>query len=158
MGKILSWGKCDIIVEPIIGTGAATEEVYMFETPVEDSTNLSTTQGDKNEARVEGGGVDAVRYNANSYELTFDVRMHSGFKKNPLGGTDGVIPGEFTMYVKPENSAAPGVKINRSSANVQINFTADNGVIATYTFSSLVNVGGQQIEVGDFEYPSQDSE
>lgn len=149
MPKVLSWGKCAINVEPIAGTGCPSDFTAMdFPTPVEDSTNLTTTQGDKNEAKVEGGGVEAVRYNANSYELTFQIRLHSTLTAPPLDGTDGVIPGEYKVTIKPENSAAPQVKINRSSANVGIEFTADNGVIATYTFSSLVVDNGKQIEIG----------
>lgn len=149
MGKILSWGKCTIKATPITGTGVDSKYsgAVTFETPVEDSTNLSTTQGDKNEARVEGGAVDAVRYNANSYELTFDIRLHSSLTTPPIDGNDGVILGEWKVEIAPENSAAPKVTINRSSANVQINYTADNGVIASYTFSSLVNPSGQQITI-----------
>lgn len=147
MGKVLSWGKCTVEATPVAGTGAEGTAKITFPTPIEDSTQLTTTQGDKNEARVEGGAVEAARYNANSYELVFGIRLHSGLVQLPLKGTDGVIPGEYSVVIKPENSAAPAITINRASANVQVNFTADEGLTATYTFSSLVNDSGEQIAI-----------
>lgn len=147
MGKVLSWGKCTIEATPITGTGASGSTKITFPTPVEDSTSLTTTQGDKNEARVEGGAVEAARYNANSYELTFQVRLHSGLVAPPLDGVDGVIPGEYKVTIIPENTAAPAVTINRASANVGINYSSDGGVMASYTFSSLENGSDQQITV-----------
>ena len=147
--QVLAWGECSVTATPIEGSGATVTSAVTFPTPVEGTTNLSTTQGDKNEAKVEGGAVVAVRYNANSYELTFDIRMHSTLTALPLDGTDGVIPGEFTVVVKPtENTAAPGVTINRASANVQVSYTSEGGVVATYTFSSLKVENGNQITVG----------
>lgn len=148
MAKVLAWGKCKVTATPLQNTGATSEAAVEFPTPVEDSTQLTTTQGDKNEARVEGGAVEAVRYNANSYELAFDIRLHSGQKTPPLDGQDGVIPGEYKVeIVSEENAEAPKVRINRASANVQLGYTADGGIIASYTFSALTNDDGQQVEV-----------
>lgn len=147
--QTLAWGKCEIVATPIENTGATPQSAVTFPTPVEGSTQLTTTQGDKQEAKIEGGQVVAARYNANSYELTFDVRLHSSQTTPPIDGTDGVIPGEFTITIKPlENSTAPGVTIARATGNVQIGYTSENGVVATYTFTSLLPASGNQVTVG----------
>lgn len=147
--QILSWGACEITATPIPNSGATPSSAVTFPTPVEGTTQLTTTQGDKTEAKVEGGAVMASRYGANSYELAFDIRMHSSLTTLPLDGKDGVVPGEFKVEIKPtDNAAAPGVTIARASCNVQVSYTSEGGVIATYTFSSLVVEGGNQITVG----------
>lgn len=147
--QILAWGKCEVKATPIANSGASVQAAVTFPIPVEGSTQLTTTQGDKQEAKIEGGQVVAVRFNANTYELSFDIRLHSSQTSLPLDGTDGVIPGEFTVQIKPlENTAAPGVTIARASGNVQIGYTSENGTIATYTFSSLLPESGNQVTVG----------
>lgn len=148
--QVLSWGKCEIVATPIADTGATPQSAVTFPTPIDGTTNLTTTQGDKQEAKIEGGQVVAVRYNANTYELTFDIRLHSTQTSLPIDGVDGVIPGEFTVTVKPLDNAtvAPGVTIARASGNVQVSYTAEEGVKATYTFSSLLPASGNQVSVG----------
>ena len=148
--QILSWGECEIKITPIEGSGAKVDSPITFPTPVEGTANLTTTQGDKTEAKVEGGAVMAVRYGANTYELTFDIRMHSTLTTLPLDGKDGIVPGEFKVEIKPkDNEAAPGVTIARAACNVQVAYTSEGGVVATYTFSSLKTTDGtNQITVG----------
>jgi len=147
MAKVLSWGKCTIEATPIENTGAPVNQKVTFPTPADGTTQLTTTQGDKTELKIEGGAVEAARYGANSYELSFQIRLHSTLATPPLNGTDGVVLGEYTVVIKPENSAAPQVTINRASCNVQISYTAAEGVVAAYTFSSLDNGETGQITV-----------
>lgn len=62
----ISWGRPKIEVKKV-----GESEWKVFATPVEDSTQLETTQGDKLEAKIEGGENEAVRYKSNTYQLTF---------------------------------------------------------------------------------------
>lgn len=133
---MLSWGKCKVKLTPIEGTGA-TEQEHVFTDIVEDSTSLETTQGDKQEATIEGGEIEAVRYKANSYELGFQVRLKSDQIEPPIDGDEGVVAGEWTAKVEPEASGAPMCTINRAAVNVQVSFSAAEGFMATYTVSSL---------------------
>lgn len=41
---------------------------------VENALQLNTTKGEKKEAKVEGGGIEAVKYNANAYSLAMSFR------------------------------------------------------------------------------------
>ena len=55
---VLAWGKPRIFVKKLGGSGSWIE----LPTPVEGSTQLSTTKGDKNEAKIEGGENDDYLY------------------------------------------------------------------------------------------------
>ena len=49
---VIGWGKPRIFIKDLDVTSPAWEELP---TPVEDSTQLTTTKGDKQEAKIEGG-------------------------------------------------------------------------------------------------------
>lgn len=128
----VGWGKPTIKVKKVSG-GVAWEE---FATPVEDSTTLEATQGDKMEARIEGGENEAVKYKANTYQLSFQVRQVPE-RTDPITEVDGVVNDEYSVQVIPENSEAIGVQIDRASVNVQTSFNAQDGLVKTYTFDAL---------------------
>ena len=136
----IGWGKPTIKV-----ARAGTNNWEEFATPVEDSTQLTTTQGDKMEARVEGGGNEAVRFNANTYELAFSIRQVPG-RKEIIEDIDGVVPYEYSVCVTPENENAIGCSIQRAAVNVQVSYSAAEGVVKTYTFSTL-KPGGNEPQV-----------
>lgn len=148
---MLSWGKCKVTLSPIEGTGATASE-HVFDDIVEDSTSLETTQGDKQEATIEGGEIEAVRYKANSYELAFQVRLKSDQIEPPIDGDEGVVAGEWTATITPEATGAPMCTINRAAVNVQVSFSASEGFIATYTVSSLrpKDASGKQITLAAY--------
>jgi len=142
---ILAWGKCQIKATPIEGSGATIESAVTFPTPVDGTTQLTTTQGDKTEAKIEGGGIEAVRFNKNTYELAFDVRL-GGTRTDQMGAHDGLVDGEFQVEVKSlDYSTAPSCKINRSTCNVQVSYTSAVGFTAHYVFISVEPSSGDQI-------------
>lgn len=49
---VIGWGKPRIFVKDLDTVSPSWEELP---TPVEDSTQLTTTKGDKKEAKIEGG-------------------------------------------------------------------------------------------------------
>lgn len=142
---ILSWGANSIKVTPITGTGATAEE-RTFNKNVESSTELTTTQGDKTEAKIEGGVLEAVRYAKNTYELTWQERAKAD-SYTPMSNNDGVVKGEFKLVLTPEDSTAPGLKMERCSLNVQISYTSSDGILVTYTATALQPTSGNQIEI-----------
>ena len=77
----ISWGKPQIFIGPttasIVNTASTSGayDWYLLATPVEDSTQLTGTQGDKTEATIEGGEAEATKFKAATFELTMNVRM-----------------------------------------------------------------------------------
>ena len=130
----ISWGKPKIEVKKLGQEPEASWEV--FATPVEGTTQLTTTQGDKIEAKIEGGENEAVKYKKNTYQLVFNVRQVPE-RTDPIVDSDGVVTDEYAVRVTPENPEALGVQIDRTSVNVQKTYDAENGLVKVYTFDVL---------------------
>ena len=141
----VSWGKPNIKVRKVGET-----EWKPFATPVEDSTTLECEQGDKLEAVIEGGTNEAVKYKANKYTLTFEVRQVPE-RTDPITAVDGVVEDEYQILIEPENNTANYAFVQRASVNVQLSYTAADGFKRTYEFSSLTPDSGEQVEIGTKE-------
>ena len=116
-----------------------------FATPVDGTTQLSSEQGEKMEAAIEGGGNEAVKYKKNTYQLTFDVRQVPE-RTDPIESVDGVVADEYSVRITPENPDALGVLIDRAAVNVQKSFTTSDGLISTYTFEVLEPASGEAVK------------
>lgn len=138
----ISWGKPKIEIKKI-GTAKWLE----FPTPVENSTQITATRGDKLEAKIEGGANEAVKYKANTYALVFLVRQAPD-RTDPIQDVDGIVQGEFEVRITPENPLALGATIDRAACNVQTNYTANEGMVKTYTFDVLKPASGNQVKLG----------
>lgn len=130
---VLGWGKPRILVKDLDATGAAWEELP---TPVENSTQLATTKGDKQEAKVEGGENEDVKYGKNTYALTFNIRAAKG-RKRPISDTDGVVLHNYAIAVQPEDKDVQGFVMEKSAVSVEDTFTAQDGGVWAYTFDAL---------------------
>ena len=137
----ISWGKPTIRVRK---RGETTWDT--FPTPVENSTQITATRGDKLEAKIEGGANEAVKYKANTYALVYAVRQAPG-REMPIEDVDGVVHGEYEVQVIPESPGALGATIDRAACNVQTNFTANEGIVKTYTFDVLKPEEGSQVKL-----------
>lgn len=140
----ISWGKPKIEVKKLGQEPDASWEV--FATPVEGTTQLTTTQGDKIEAKIEGGENEAVKYKKNTYQLVFNVRQVPE-RTDPIVDSDGVVTDEYAVRVTPENPEALGVQIDRTSVNVQKTYDAENGLVKVYTFDVLKPGTGDAVKI-----------
>lgn len=140
---IISWGIPKIKATPLSGGGAAVT----FHTPVDGSTQLSSEKGDKMEALIEGGEPEAVKYKRGKYTLEFQVRLGDSHNKWQIDGNDGVVSGEWSVELEPEDFAtgAPGFKMPRAVCSYVDSYSSADGIIRTYTFDSLKPETGRQI-------------
>ena len=143
MNVPLSWGKCTIFTL----SSASGSQWKRLVTPVEDSTNLATSQGDKLEAKIEGGENEAVKYKKNTYQLTFSIRKAQG-RAQPFANTDGVVKDEYSILLMPEDPTTDGFYIERASANVQDTFTTADGAIWQITMDALSPTKGNTVKWG----------
>jgi hypothetical protein len=144
MNVPLSWGKPKIFIKDLGTTGAKWK---LLNTPVEDSTNLSSEQGDKLEAKIEGGENEAVKYKKNTYTLAYNIRKAQG-RKQPMANTDGVVKNEYAVLLQPEDPNTDGFYIERSSANIQDTFTTADGAIWAVTHDALSPSVGNTVKWG----------
>lgn len=141
---ILSWGKPRIFIKDLDTEGAKWEEVP---TPVEDSTQLSTTKGDKKEAKVEGGENEDVKYKKNTYALVFNIRQAKNRKKI-ISDSDGVINNNYSVALQPEDPSIEGFVIDKAAVSVEDTWTAADGGVWVYTFDALKADKGDQVKWG----------
>ena len=143
MSKI-GWGKPRIFIKRIDGSDSTWKEVP---TPVQDSTSLETTKGDKLEEMLEGGMNEDVLYMASAYALSYQVRDAKD-KTMPFTDNDGVVDGEWQCAVQPQDPLVPGVMIHRSIVSAETRYTAQEGFSKVYTHESLRPDTGNQISTG----------
>lgn len=130
---VIGWGKPRIFIQDLDATTPQWEELP---TPVENSTQLSTTKGDKQEAKIEGGENEDVKYARNTYALALNIRAAKG-RKRPISDTDGVVAHNYAVAVLPEDPEVPGFCFQKSTASVEDTFTTEEGGAWAYTFDAL---------------------
>lgn len=129
---VLGWGKPRAFYKNL-DDGTGWKE---FPTPVENSTQLATTKGDKKEAKIEGGENEDVKYAKNTYALTLNIRATKG-RKRPISDNDGVVAHNYAFALQPEDPDGQGFCFHKAAVSVEDTFTAEEGGIWAYTFDAL---------------------
>lgn len=142
--SVLGWGKCRVFIKDLDKEGASWKELP---TPVENSTILETTKGDKQEAKIEGGENEDVRYAKSTYALNLNIRAAKGRKK-PIADSDGIISHNYAVAVQPEDPEAVGIMIDKAKPSVNDTFSTEEGAIWEYTFDALKPETGDQCKMG----------
>lgn len=109
---------------------------------VENALNLTTTKGEKKEAKVEGGGVEAVKYGHNTYALSMSFRRGTvngvpvsfPFEEDEV---DGVVAGIYALRVQPEDKTSGGLSVKEVVISTEDTYTAADGAIKVVTFDFI---------------------
>ena len=164
----ISWGKPQIFIgaagsAPL--TTANTSGAYAFSllsTPVEDSTNLTGTQGDKTEATIEGGEAEATKYNAATFELTMNVRMaidETTYRRlapalyEATTGNDAYkeyTKNNVALVLIPEAENAPGFFCPSCSVSIMETYTAADGAMWEITLAPNVTANDKAVNFGQY--------
>lgn len=135
---ILSWGKPTLKIDG----------VALAYTPVEDSTELQTTKGDKREAKIEGGENEAIKYKKSTYAVVFNIRKAGG-RTLPFEVHDGVVAGTHKFELIPEDVGAPGFSIEEVVISVDDTFTTADGAIWAIQCDAIKPATGDTINWTD---------
>lgn len=141
---VIGWGKPRIFIKDLDVETPAWKEVP---TPVENSTKLTPTKGDKKEAALEGGENEDVRYAKSTYELAYQIRVAKN-KTMPIGHEDGVVAHKYAVAVQPEDPTVQGIMIDKSTVTVEDSFSSEEGGSYTYTHDVLKPDSGKQVKWG----------
>lgn len=151
----LSWGKPSIEFGKCGANGAApTTWTKLAYDPVENSTKLPPTKGEKKEAKVEGGENEAVKYAKNTYVFEFEVRAAKGRSK-PIEDADGVVDGEYAVRLTPEDATVEGILIDKATVSVEETFDTAEGKKWKYTFDVLKPATGNQVKPYTASVPAE---
>lgn len=143
MSKV-NWGIPRIFVKDMDDEQAAW---YELNTPVEDSTELTSTQGDKLEAKIEGGENEDVKYKRSTYELAYNIRMLKG-RQAPFPISDGVVDHKFAVLLQPEDPECEGFYIESSTVAVDQSYTAADGSMWQVHHDALKATKGDTVKWG----------
>lgn len=132
-------GKCNVYVKDL---EAETPKWLKVPTPVQNSTQLNPAQGEKQEAKVEGGDNEDVVYGKNNYSAVMQIRRTSN-RDMPIKHIDGTVAHNYALACVPRGSkeGVPGFYIPNSSVQVQDSFTTTDGGTDLYTFDALAPDG-----------------
>ncbi len=140
---VILWGKPAITISNQTGA-TITSSALNVDTPVINTTQLSTERGEKHEAQIEGGGNEAVRYDRGKHTLEFEVRFAKA-RIMPLQDQcqDGIIKGSYKIEVAdPNDNTAPKMTMNDAVGSYEDILNADDGARRHYYFDSQVPTGG----------------
>lgn len=142
----LAWGKPTIKIGKLPASGDYTDITnwIAIPTPVEGTTQMQTTKGDKTEAKIEGGTNEDVKYKKNTYALEFEIYAKKGRTK-PIADVDGIIDGEYALKLQPEDASVAGIIIQKAHVSVEDTWNAEDGGKWKYTFDALEPDSGNQI-------------
>ena len=143
---VIGWGRPTIAISKLDSKGDPTTWTEV-PTPAEDSTSLSTTKGDKTEAKLEGGANEDVKYGRNTYALAYQIRVAKG-KTMPFVAHDGVVDGEYAVAVQPEDPSVPGIMIKKSVVSAEDTYSTAEGGAIVYTHDALQPNEGSQVGWG----------
>lgn len=130
---VIGWGKPRLFAKNLSDTSASWIE---FPTPVEGTTELATEKGDKQEAKIEGGENEDVRYNKNTYALTCNIRA-AKHRKKPIVDNDGLITDNYMFVLQPEDPEVEGILISKATVSVEDTWSSEEGGIWIYTIDAL---------------------
>jgi hypothetical protein len=139
----LKWGKMTVEIAPVVSTGDQVWKTVF--TPVQDSFALNVEEGEKLEAFIEGGERIAVKKDKNKFSFEFEVFIADELSK-PIADDDGLIEGEYSIRVTPENPTLDGFIMKRAAVSVTETFTSKDGHKAKYVFEALKPSSGKMLE------------
>lgn len=146
----ISWGKPRLFVKDTDTSGATWQELY---TPVEDSTQLTVTKGDKMEARIEGGEAEDVKYKRSTYAVAFNIRKGkipggTEIRKLPFHSIDGYVEKHFALLLQPEDPTCEGFFIGDATVSIDDTYTAADGGMWQVTMDALRAEKGDTVKWG----------
>lgn len=142
MNKPIGWGKCSIIVKDL---DVQNSKWKKLPTPKDGTTKLTPTKGNKQEAPVEGGENEDVKYGKNKYGLTYSIRRNTERKK-PFDDVDGVVAHHYAIFVQPENKSVPGPLLMKTVVTLEDPFDTTDGGQLTYTHDALKPDSGKTVQ------------
>lgn len=152
---ILAWGKPKIWISKL-NNGEPTTWIEI-NTPVESTTQLTTTKGDKKEAKIEGGDNEAVKYNRSTYLIEFEIRQGNEDgtpRKKPVDDEDGVIEGEYAFKLQPEDKTVEGLVFDKCVLSCEDTWNAEDGGRWKYTVDALKPTKGKTLKWQVVEDPA----
>lgn len=156
---VIGWGNPRQFIRKKSGEATNSNPIIEIYRAVENSSQLTTTKGDKKEAKIEGGENEAVKYGKNTYSHSTTVRIgeeDGKLRKKIVPDSDGVVEGEYEYWLCPEDPRAPWMHMESCVISVEDGWTAEEGTTLIYTFDAVKVNGHDQVEWGTGKLTGKD--
>lgn len=125
-------------------------------TPIENSTQLNVTKGEKLEARIEGGGAEDVKYKRGTFGLAFNIRKGkvpgaSTARRLPFSSVDGYVNDQFAVLLQPEDPTCEGFLIERGTVTIDESYSSTDGGVWQIQIDAVKPASGDTIKWGEVE-------
>lgn len=152
----LAWGKNRHWLTQLVN-GEPTGTTVEIATPADGTLQLNPTKGDKKEAIVEGGDIEAVKFGSNKYEVVFEIRQGNDDgtpRRKPIEDIDGVIEGEYRYVCQPENTDVEGIVIDRCAVSCEDSLNMSDGGRWKYTLAAMKPKSGATVKWAKITAPA----
>lgn len=146
MADTLSWGKPKVEVCAYVNGVMPVTPVWTSLANIkEDSANLSSAIGTRQEAKLEGGDLLAVRAAKSTYTFKLELYATKGATK-PIPDVDGIVGSSYAVRLTPEDPTQEGFIIDKAFVEVEEDFTTKDGMTWKYTFTALAPATGSMLK------------
>ncbi len=153
----LAWGKNKHWLRKLSKETNNTNPWIPLFTPVEGTLQLNPTKGQKQEAKIEGGEMEAIKYAKNTQQVVFEIRQGNEDgtpRKKPVDDIDGVVAGEYEYLCQPENPEVEGIKVDRCVVSCEDSLNMTDGGRWKYTIDVLKPKTGNSVKWEVIEDPT----
>lgn len=143
---VLNWGKPTIEYVKYVDGKFPAEPVWQtMPTAVEGTVTVETAEGEKKEAKEEGGAVIDSYTSKSSFTLSFELFEKKGETK-PIEDEDGVILENYAFRIIPEDKSNNGYIMKKTSVTFMQTYNAADGGRWKYTVNALKPDEGKMFE------------
>jgi hypothetical protein len=138
---VLPWGKYNVFIKDLDAGEAA--KWTLLPTPKEQTVALNPTQGEKLEAKEEGGGIVDSKRAKSTYEVVYALFQKKG-EKHPLADktVDGMVIGNYALAIQPaEDTAVQGIYCGKTTIAAEDSLSSQEGGATQYTHSCVIPEG-----------------
>lgn len=140
----LSWGKPRLFIKDLEAASASWKELN---TPVQDTTEIQVTKGDKLEAPIEGGQNEEVKFKASTYAIAYNIRKLKG-RAVPIANTDGVVSKHYGLTLMPEDPTNIGFYVPDTTVSIDDSFSSQEGAIWQIQHDAITASSGNSVKWG----------
>lgn len=134
---VLNWGKPTIEYVKYVDGKLPDNPVWLaMPTAVEGTVTMETAEGEKKEAKEEGGAIVDSYTSKSSYTLSFELFEKKGSEK-PIEDEDGVVLDNYAFRIIPEDETNNGYIMKKTSVTSLQTYNAADGGRWKYTVSAL---------------------
>lgn len=135
---VLKWGKPEIeYIKLVNGEIPSSGTWSKMPNPKQGTFAINQTEGERKEAKGEGGILVDVDQASSTFTMEFDIFAAGADFELPIAAKNGTIADEYAIRFVPFDSTLAGVIFKRARVSIATSMTTEDGMLHHYTFTAL---------------------